>query len=525
MLSKTFIIPKRILPLFVCLAVSISKARPVLAAPESPQAILNLSQFYQQLEQLNYPVEVLKQRVSKRSWQLLQDVIRSGVKVAVIGGGIYLAMNMESHLNDENESSEDSSLGSPMHVMALYGPLLAGCMTNSLQEFGTKMTLLVAPQMLGSGSQKFMDLSSRYEAKKPFLTKEMQSFCEKLLSRYGYFVDRFSDPIKEIENALEEILLLPTEPKELEEQMPELRDLVTGYDEDLRGPIAEFIGSVISQSKNKNPSRKIQPIFLEGPPGTGKTFLVREIAEIMGLPFKKVDLSNYQNIAGNSFWSSDPEKGPFLDAMLSSSETLPANIIIFFDEIDKCFEKDSLGNYLNSNTPQLLQFLHSILERKTIEHSFSRYCGATHKIPHIIIALASNKSVEDIFGTNAASMKRRLRTIRFDKGFDFDRKLEIANKFIEEFKQDNKSLITDENLIDEDVIEEIIKQDEEERYEGVGILLEVVESYLLQLFNQESYEYYTGTGNEAFDINKAYAGYRNKTEAKQATSRTTWLPW
>ena len=103
--------------------------------------------------------------------------------------------------------------------------------------------------------------------------------------------------------------------------------------------------------KKKNAYGNGVSILLYGPPGTGKTMCAQVIANEIGLPLYRVDLSQIF-----SKYIGETEKN--LSAIFN--EASKANVILFFDEADALFSKrteivNSNDRYANSETAFLLQ--------------------------------------------------------------------------------------------------------------------------------------------------------------------------
>ncbi|MBQ7506496.1 MAG: ATP-binding protein [Lachnospiraceae bacterium] len=103
--------------------------------------------------------------------------------------------------------------------------------------------------------------------------------------------------------------------------------------------------------KKKNAYGNGVSILLYGPPGTGKTMAAQVIANELGLPLYRIDLSQiYSKYIGET------EKN--LSAIFN--EASKANVILFFDEADALFSKrtditQANDKFANSETAYLLQ--------------------------------------------------------------------------------------------------------------------------------------------------------------------------
>ena len=103
--------------------------------------------------------------------------------------------------------------------------------------------------------------------------------------------------------------------------------------------------------KRKNAYGNGVSILLYGPPGTGKTMAAQVIANELGLPLYRVDISQI-----SSKYIGETEK----NLAVIFAAAAKANVILFFDEADALFSKrtsvgDSHDKYANAETAYLLQ--------------------------------------------------------------------------------------------------------------------------------------------------------------------------
>ncbi len=240
---------------------------------------------------------------------------------------------------------------------------------------------------------------------------------------------------------------------------------------------------------------------------TFEPFLANQIANILGMPFCEVKISEYENILGNSLWSNDPKKGIVLDALLKSKfenpDKPPSNILLFIDEPDKGLEKGDhgfthpLGNAINT-------FLHTTLETGTTEYSIQHYDGAHHTIMRVVIVLGANKTFTEVLGKkDARALETRVQTIKLP-GYNAAQKRSIVGKFIEQNKEELKEGFVQP---DEGMITRIIETDEKLEFKGVRVLRHVVRSYINSEANKEAVRFALGKEPSPFSIDEAYKGF------------------
>ena len=106
----------------------------------------------------------------------------------------------------------------------------------------------------------------------------------------------------------------------------------------------ENIMSVIAQWIN-NPESVTNPIALEGPPGTGKTSIVRDgIAKSLNRPFIQINLGGFKDsstLLGHDFTYIGSRWGLLVDGLINSKCMNP---IIYFDELDKMGDNSLFGS-------------------------------------------------------------------------------------------------------------------------------------------------------------------------------------
>ena len=94
-----------------------------------------------------------------------------------------------------------------------------------------------------------------------------------------------------------------------------------------------------------NPESVTNPIALEGPPGTGKTSIVRDgIAKALNRPFIQINLGGFKDsstLLGHDFTYIGSRWGLLVDGLITSKCMNP---IIYFDELDKIGDNSLFGS-------------------------------------------------------------------------------------------------------------------------------------------------------------------------------------
>ncbi|WP_298445580.1 AAA family ATPase [Ferrimicrobium sp.] len=119
-------------------------------------------------------------------------------------------------------------------------------------------------------------------------------------------------------------------------------------------PVIEYIAEAIKLASDHNRPLALPPILLLGAPGIGKTYIVNQIKQVLGVVVRSLALDNLQlgsTLAGaDSLWGNS-HPGVVFDALINGDHISP---IIVLDEIDKASPNLTYGDSLGS--------LHTLLE-------------------------------------------------------------------------------------------------------------------------------------------------------------------
>ncbi|MGN0113840.1 MAG: AAA family ATPase, partial [Acutalibacteraceae bacterium] len=97
-----------------------------------------------------------------------------------------------------------------------------------------------------------------------------------------------------------------------------------------------YFQSELIAMTDKNRTRPRATFLFAGPPGVGKTFLAEKAAEVLGLPFKRFDMSEYSDKEANlEFCGMDSAYQNAKEGNVTSFVAKNPKCILLFDEIEK----------------------------------------------------------------------------------------------------------------------------------------------------------------------------------------------
>lgn len=211
---------------------------------------------------------------------------------------------------------------------------------------------------------------------------------------------------------IRQILALPLNSKPIEYNVTHFNDIFSAYEHMTSdNPVPElkrFCDSMALASRHENPRLK-SALYLQGPPGVGKTEAAKKLALVLEIPLIKINLAELSQIGQikgiRCEFAEDNRCTPGIIAseLIANSKSgyRHKNALLLFDEADQVLNRIHEGQ-----SHELVSFMLDLLEGRT-QYLENPYFGTGIDIRHFGIILAGNQNL-----TNKA-LNTRLNELSF----------------------------------------------------------------------------------------------------------------
>ena len=187
---------------------------------------------------------------------------------------------------------------------------------------------------------------------------------------------------EEVKGRIAEVLIDLWSPERILKQVDPTTDVVGlkyGYPQ--FSEVIDAIDNTIYVSTLIEGPFHMGPILLQGDPGLGKTYFVKQLADVLGLPYFEISLATVTasfTLSGSSLQWVEGTVGELAKIIARSPV---ANPIVLLDEIDKCMNE---GRYNPSNV------LYSVLEPHTAQRFKDEALELELDLSHVIWICTAN---------------------------------------------------------------------------------------------------------------------------------------
>lgn len=434
---------------------------------------------------INSSCEHQPPKLKSSSSRINQEIISDIAHVGTISLIAFSVLYTQDKALKKNEANTFTKLGTALGLSTVMSTLLQKPIKRLLNRFMLKTLPSFA---LDEKLRKLSYYQKNFDLKKDSLSLELSFAGQKILDRLSGFLETDMDHfgLHVFERSLDDFFALPDRMKKIDTSLlSKIRGLISPYSEETQAAIRNFIQEIYLASIGKSSSARITPLLLIGLPGTGKTHFVSNLANIIGLPIFKINLTDYptnEKLDGiYDPWLSKYSRGVILDTLVRGQGF--KNIILFIDEIDKAV----LSSNNDEKTNMYKTWLLNILDPSVTKY-YSPVYDAPLSIENLIIIMAANKEFED------ASTSQRVNKIYFS-GFSKEIKLQMATTLIKD-----AGLDVDQSL--EKELESIVEWDNQG---GVRILRQVINKYIIHQQSVNNLkDLYAPGDSQQFDFKKVY---------------------
>lgn len=179
----------------------------------------------------------------------------------------------------------------PFELSTLVAPLISNLATDPLKAIGRSCSMLFFPFLSNPRLSEAIDLKKQYEARKHTLSASIKSFTERILSEHIWCIQRFGYYSYKHVKVIKELLQFPVGPKHIVPDTAVINQFMRNYPAEVRLAIGELVATIVQDATSSQLSKKSTPVMFVGPPGTGKTYLAKQLAALLQLPVQSIDIS------------------------------------------------------------------------------------------------------------------------------------------------------------------------------------------------------------------------------------------
>jgi len=265
--------------------------------------------------------------------------------------------------------------------------LTASLMSAPIVEF-QKSVIPFLPRIFRS-NQRLEDCIYKYKKYKSQMTQETIKIVEKLLIEAEIYESKNSSTEESIifESLLSKINYILTFYEPIIETQFNVQQIINDYDKisfdnnTKKELIKQVIIPFVSKINNPTDNISLNPIYLLGSPGTGKTKFVNDLAKILDIPVIAGSFDSFKHHPGETKFNENAVH-MYVKALHQAIKTRKTRtFILFIDEFDKRLERMSnILYYLNSNN--------NVIEDECLQISVN--------IGNILLICAGNKSITQV---------------------------------------------------------------------------------------------------------------------------------
>lgn len=244
---------------------------------------------------------------------------------------------------------------------------------------------------------------------------------------------------------LKQILALPTKPKPITFNHDLfLKEFSAYQDMASTDPLLElerFCRSLSIASKHENPKLKL-PLYLQGPPGVGKTEAVHKLGKVLGIPVIKINLAEFSHIQQlKGIHCEYPEDSRCTAGLIANKLTgqPTKNAILFFDEADQVLNRLHEGQ-----SHEMVSFMLDLLEGKT-QFLENPYFNIELDVRYFGVILAGNSPLSN------QALQSRLSLLSFGNYTQAYRIKAGRGRFLPEILQDYSEVLKLEDFSPKDL--------------------------------------------------------------------------